>query len=103
MNEKNQDYYCMRDLYLELLWAAQKVEDQRLTELILRRLKDTAMDLAPAPASTCDVIPFPGLFIQHAGHEVVRMLWPKRPLRHMLSMIGGYLAVVLFFAFFGIA
>lgn len=102
MNEKNQDYYCIRDLYLELLWAAQKVEDRRLTELILRRLKDTAMDLAPPPASTCDVLPFPGLFIHHAGHEAIRMLWPQRPLRHMLSMLCGYLAVILFFAFFGI-
>ena len=40
MDPINRDYCGTRDQYLELLWTAQKVEDRRLTELILRRLKD---------------------------------------------------------------
>ncbi len=36
MGDSNPDDHCMRDQYLKLLWAAQKVEDCRLAELILR-------------------------------------------------------------------
>lgn len=106
MGDNDQDYHCMRDHYLELLWAAQKVEDCRLTELILRRLKDTAIEMTVAPAPVCKVIPFPSTIVYTSkcadGHEDNRLIWPREPLRHLLSMVCGYAAVVLFFGFFGI-
>lgn len=106
MDEKSQDYHCMQDHYLELLWAAQKVEDRRLTELILRRLKDTALEMTVAPAPACEIIPFPSLNVHTAGcddgYDDIRLLWPRQPLRHLLSMICGYCAVVFFFGLFGI-
>jgi hypothetical protein len=106
MGDNNQDYHCMRDHYLELLWAAQKVEDCRLTELILRRLKDTALEMTVAPAPACEIIPFPSTIVYSSGfvegHDDIRLIWPREPLRHLLSMICGYAAVVIFFGFFGI-
>ena len=96
----------MRDHYLELLWAAQKVEDRRLTELVLRRLKDTALELTAAPAQACEIIPFPSIIVHSNacadGFDDIRLIWPRQPLRHLLSMICGYWAAVLFFGIFGI-
>lgn len=102
MDDNNRDYHCMRDHYLELLWAAQKVEDRRLTELILRRLKDTALEMTTAPAPACEIIPFPHRIVYADGYDEIRLIWPRQPLRHLLSMICGYAAVVLFFGVFGI-
>ena len=102
MDDNNRDYHCMRDHYLELLWAAQKVEDRRLTELILRRLKDTALEMTTAPAPACEIIPFPRTIVCADGYDEIRLIWPRQPLRHLLSMICGYAAVVVFFGVFGI-
>ena len=105
-DKNNQDDHCMRDQYLELLWAAQKVEDRRLTELILQRLKDTALEMTVTPAPACEIIPFPNIIVHTSGcedrYDDIRLLWPRQPLRHLLSMICGYCGVVLFFAAFGI-
>lgn len=96
----------MRDHYLELLWSAQKVEDRRLTELILQRLKDTAVEMTIAPVPACEIIPFPGIIVQPENpserHDEIQLLWPRKPLHHLLSMACGYLVVVLFFGFFGL-
>ncbi len=102
MDDKFQDYHFMRDQYLELLWAAQKVEDRRLTELVLQRLKDTAIEMTVAPAPACEVIPFPSIIVHTTGCDDIRLLWPRQPLRHLLSMICGYTVVVIFFGLFGI-
>lgn len=108
MDDRNKnDYHYMRDQYLELLWAAQKVEDRRLTELILQRLKETALEMTVAPAPACEIIPFPNIIVHTSGcadrYDDIRLLWPRQPLRHLLSMICGYCSVVLFFAAFGIS
>jgi len=97
----------MRDHYLELLWSSQKVADRRLTELILQRLKDTAVEMTIAPVPACKIIPFPSIVAQpestpHQGYEDIQLLWPRKPLRHLLSMACGYWAVVLFFGVFGL-
>lgn len=107
MNDNHQDYHYMRDQYLELLWTAQKVEDRRLTELILRRLKDTAREMTVAPTPACEVIPFPCI-VRHPsvpGYDidVIHSLWPQQPLRHLLSFLCGYCGTVVFFAIFGIS
>ena len=107
MDDYKPDYHFMRDQYLESLWAAQRVEDRRLSELIVKRLRDTATEMTVASAPPCEIIPFPSINVPHAGcvdgHDDIRLIWPRQPLRHLLSMIGGYCAVVLFFALFGIA
>lgn len=106
MDADNLEGHFLHDQYLELLWKAQKIEDHRLAELILRRLKGMAMEIAVAPVSACEVIPFPGMpfrtNIQHPELEPVRLLWPRQPLRHLLSMVLGYCGLVLFFGFFGL-
>ena len=106
MDPVDRNYYCMRDQYLELLWAAQKVEDRRLTELILLRLKDMAIEMAVAPSPACEIIPFPSIIVQPLGacseSDLIHP-WPRQPLRHLLSIVCGYCAVVLFFGFFGLA
>lgn len=106
MDPVNRDYFDTRDQYLELLWAAQKVEDCRLTELILLRLKDMAIEMAVSPSPACEVIPFPSIIVQPLGPEPepdYTHPWPRQPLRHLLSIICGYCAVVLFFGLFGLA
>jgi hypothetical protein len=102
----NQDYHGTRDQYLELLWAAQKVEDRRLTELILARLKDMAIEMAINPTPACEIIPFPSIIVQPIGPSDEQdhgHPWPREPLRHLLSIVCCYCAVVLFFGFFGIS
>jgi hypothetical protein len=96
----------MRDQYLELLWTAQKVEDRRLTELILLRLKDMAIEMAVAPSPACEIIPFPSIIVQPIGPECDNdhvHPWPRQPLRHLLSIVCGYTAIVIFFGIFGLA
>ena len=96
----------MRDQYLELLWAAQRVEDRRLTEMILGRLKAIAYEMTVAPAPACEVIPFPSLIV-HASRtsqlgEYIDPLWPRQPLHHLMSMLCGYCGSVFFFALYGL-
>lgn len=106
MNDTHQDHSFMRDQYLEPLWTAQKVEDRRLTELILQRLKDTAIEMTVAPTPACEVIPFPCIFVHSSipspDSDFAHPLWPRQPLRQLISIIGGYCVVVLFFTFFGL-
>jgi hypothetical protein len=106
VNHNDQDYNDTRDQYLELLWAAQRVEDRRLTELILQRLKDTAIEMTVAPAPVCEIIPFPCIIIHPNGTEMVsditHPLWPRQPLHHLLSILCGYFIIVIFFALFGL-
>ena len=100
------DWYGMRDQYLELLWAAQKVEDRRLTELVLKRLKDMAIEIAVHPSPACEIIPFPSIIVQPLGlsSEADHIHpWPRQPLRHLLSVVCGYCAVVIFFGLFGLS
>lgn len=107
MSDSKQDDHWMRDQYLELLWAAQKVEDRRLTELILRRLKDTALEMTVAPTPACEIIPFPCIIrhpsIPSLDADAMHPLWPQRPLRHLVSILCGYFVIVLFFGLFGIS
>ena len=106
MDPTHQDYYGMRDQYLELLWAAQKVEDRRLTELVLQRLRDMALEMAVNPTPACEIIPFPSIIVQPGlpSMEPDHLHpWPRQPLRHLVSIICGYCAVVLFFALFGLS
>lgn len=106
MNDDNRQYHPNRDQYLELLWAAQKMEDRRLTELILQRLKDAAMEMTVAPRPACEIIPFPCIIgypsVPSLEAETFRPLWPRQPLHHLLSILCGYFVIVLFFAIFGI-
>ena len=106
MDPVNRDYYGTRDQYLELLWTAQKVEDRRLTELVLLRLKDMAIEMAVSPTPACEIIPFPSIIVQPLGSdsepEPIHP-WPRQPLPHLLSFLCGYWVVVLFFGLFGLA
>jgi hypothetical protein len=107
VDDTRQDYSFMRDQYLELLWAAQKMEDRRLMEMVLLRLKYMAIEMTVAPTPACEIIPFPGTIIQTATSpdflEENRPLWPRQPLRHLVSILCGYCAVVVFFALFGLS
>ena len=104
MGIDNPNDHFMRDQYLDMLWKAQRIEDHRLAELILKRLKGVAIEMTVAPVAACEVIPFPGSVgctkVLCGGSELAYSLWPRRPLRHLLSFMTGYCVVVLFFRFF---
>ena len=105
MDPVDRNDYGTRDQYLELLWTAQKVEDRRLTELILLRLKEMAIEMAVTPTPACEIIPFPSIIVQPLGAESEPdpvHPWPRQPLRHFASIVCGYCAVVLFFGMFGL-
>lgn len=106
MDHNDRHYNDTRDQYLEMLWVAQRVEDRRLTELILQRLKDTAIEMTVAPAPACEIIPFPCIIGHPSGGCATDssrpLLWPSQPLRHLISILCGYCGIVLFFGFFGL-
>jgi hypothetical protein len=64
VDDTHPDYHFMRDQYLELLWAAQRVEDRRLTELDPQASQGHGpMEMTVAPAPACEIIPFPGIIV----------------------------------------
>lgn len=100
----DEGYTVTKDLYLEILWQAQRVEDQKLVALIKQRLTRSAEKLSAAEAYGCGkIIPFP---IAAVGPLPVGRLslpqdeptlWPRRPALQGLTLFSAYCAMVLFY------
>jgi hypothetical protein len=96
--EKDQ-YIETTNLYWEMLWKAQKVEDKNLVALIRKRLSALPVKKQTLTVS-CRIIPFPLQSrplpqMQDTGH----LFWPTQPLASALSFMAGYcfFTVVCFF------
>lgn len=102
----DESYSETKDLYLELLWQAQRVEDQKLITLIKARLK-RGIDHVGAAEPCGNVIPFPALASGSLPAPAPVMpltpeepsMWPRRPGLQGLYLFSGYCAVVLLFTF----
>jgi hypothetical protein len=100
----DESYSETKDLYLELLWQAQRVEDQKLVALIKERLRRRSDPVGVAQPCG-NVIPFPVLTTGTVPAPVLSItpdepsMWPRRPGLQGLCLFGAYCAVVLLFTF----
>jgi hypothetical protein len=99
MSGENKAYNETTDLYLELLWAAQKVHDQKLVELIKQRLISCAPPETISFKAPAEIIPFPCSFIPSIPYKEEVQLWPRKPLCHALSILGIYFSFLLLYFF----
>ena len=101
----DETYTETKDLYLEILWQAQRVEDQRLVALIKERLRCVAGSKAAAVENCAQIIPFPALATGSLAVEGLPLafeepsLWPRRPTFQGVSIFSAYCATILFFLF----
>lgn len=88
-----------RDIYLEILQEAQKVEDRKLIKLIGSRLKE--FNLADATLENgCEIIPFPSSYSAATAQPQLQTLesgtfWPRFGFRHILWLLFCYVALIL--------
>jgi hypothetical protein len=104
----DESYSETKDLYLELLWQAQRVEDQKLVALIKERLR-RRIDPVGAAEPCGNVIPFPAIAAGTISSPVLMKMtplpsdepsmWPRRPGRQGAYLFSAYCAVVLLFTF----
>ena len=101
----DETYTETKDLYLEILWQAQRVEDQKLVALIKERLCCGTGGRAATMETCAKIIPFPALPTGPLAVEGVPLaleepsLWPRRPALHGVSIFSAYCAAILFFLF----
>ncbi len=104
MAHNNDTYTETKDLYLEILWQAQRVEDQKLVALIKERLTRRTDNIS-ASEPCGRIIPFPLLTtgaLPKSGFPVPSeesTLWPRRPALQGVSLFSAYCAVVILFVF----
>ncbi|MDJ0783939.1 MAG: hypothetical protein QNJ22_18355 [Desulfosarcinaceae bacterium] len=90
------------DIYLEILWQAQRVEDQKLVAMIKERLSRSAVKLHSVEPCG-NIIPFPALASSGLPVEALPLsqeeptLWPRRPGLQGLSLFSAYCAMILVF------
>ncbi|MDM8525634.1 hypothetical protein QUF80_19870 [Desulfococcaceae bacterium HSG8] len=95
MFDISDEYSQTRDIYLEILREAQKVEDRKLIKMVIQRMKDTQMPLYVAETGS-NIIPFPIPFVLPIQpiEELPRQIWPKNTLAHLVAMLTGYLLLI---------
>lgn len=95
MTDTTDQYIETTNLYWEMLWKAQRIEDKKLVHLIRRRLSDLTSQPHPAPLS-CQIIPFPAPV--PAATPLARKspfsFWPKYPLTGALSFLAAYFMII---------
>lgn len=104
MDNRGEPYNETTDLYQQMLWTARRMEDQKLVELILKRLK-TGTESVVTTAAGCQVIAFPASCvhprcISAAGDA---QNWPRQPLLQTASILVGYGSLIAASLIFGFA
>lgn len=88
MPDRSKEYVETTDLYLQILWEAQKVEDKKLVKMIRKRLMQDAPQILPA-GFECEVIPFPRPFVPPVPAEEPQ-IWPQNPVFQTLFVASCY-------------
>ena len=93
------EYFQTIDVYLQILYAAQKAEDQKLVEMIRDRIKQHARQLAAAdPSGRVIYVPFqPGQPTPSPAEPQPVPCWPRNPIYQALAIVGIYGYSVLFY------
>ena len=106
--KKNQENGCWTgyqldhtaDLYLDMLRAAQHIEDHKLISMLRERLKDKVRKISPV-SDRGQVIPFPCPMLPPLSVQPERQLWPRQPGIQGLSIFGGYCSLIVLSLLFG--
>ena len=93
MNTRLQGYNDTTDIYLQILWSAQKIEDRKLILMIMDRLTNQALPIGEQ-SLPCEVIPFPGAYTPPLAPEDSLQLWPSRPQFQALLLFAGYWSMI---------
>ncbi len=94
MTDTKDQYIETTNLYWEMLWKAQRIEDRKLVHLIRRRLQDIKSRPCPEP---CRIIPFPvpaSIVAAPLLYESAFSFWPKYPLTGPLSFVAAYFMII---------
>jgi len=103
MPNHSSGYNETTDIYLQILWTAQKMEDQKLVCIIKERLKAETNALLYTTEGECQVLPFPCSFATPTPIPLREetIAWPRQPLLQTLSIFGCYCSFVLLFFLIG--
>ena len=87
-----------RDIYLELLLEAQKIEDRKLVKLIRSRLREFSQ-MGSVTEYGCQIIPYPGVCMATAAQPAPPLhesapFWPRFSLRHIIWSLSGYVTLL---------
>ncbi len=95
MTDIKDQYIETTNLYWEMLWKAQRIEDKKLVHLIRRRLLEVKSQPHQAPLP-CQIIPFPASAAIPAPlpRESVFSFWPKYPLTGTISFLAAYFMII---------
>ena len=90
MTDADNQYVETTNLYWEMLWKAQKVEDKKLVYMIRRKLLALSVQ-HKSSGSVCQFISFPALPCPAPlPRETLAGFWPSQPLPAILAFIAGY-------------
>ena len=87
-----------RDHYLQIMRKAQKLNDQILVRLILKKMVRTGMTSAVSTASGCMIIPFPAVQCTNSMNTYERISYWT--LAKLAIAIPGSLVVLLLLTYF---
>lgn len=95
MTDTKDQYIETTNLYWEMLWKAQRVEDKKLVRLIRRRLLTPKRQPCHDPGP-CRIIPFPApvAVAVPLPKETAFSFWPKYPLTGTLSFLAAYFMLI---------
>ncbi len=89
MADIKDQYVETTDLYLEMLWQAQRVEDRKLVGLLHQRLLNLTSTKQTNPVA-CRIIPFPALRTTVPAAAAAPAFWPVRPATSVLAYLASY-------------
>ena len=104
MPDKSINYSHTNDLYMQMLWDAKKIEDQRLVGMLRDRVKRKKHAIAASPMPTGNVIPLSSLACEPGcclEPEKELCFWKETQFWHaFLPFMAMFSCWVLWFLFF---
>ena len=94
MTDIRDQYVETTNLYWEMLWKAQRIEDKKLVHLIRNRLAELKSQPHHSP-SVCQIIPFPAPAVTPMPQGSGFSFWPQYPLTGTLSFLASYFMIIL--------
>jgi hypothetical protein len=93
MTDFKDQYVETTDLYLEMLWQAQRVEDRKLVGLLHQRLLRLTVS-SPCKPVVCRIIPFPAQPGKTPCLDTASGFWPANPATNTLAYLASYCLLI---------